>query len=140
MEAYIHDIPSFATFPHFTRHAGFAQLTQEKRTEVSRSLAPACNASAVTSACIRALYQLDTYTPTTSDGTPCLGMCVALSFHLLTNLLNFQRNISLGYIGENFNQADLKKYLDTYRPEASSYIIPVTTINGATNNGSDPVR
>jgi len=78
MEPHVHDIPSFATFPRFTRHAGFAQLTSEEDAGLSRS----CNASAVTSACIRALYQLDTYTPTTSDGTPSLGMYVALFFHL----------------------------------------------------------
>ena len=45
----------------------------------------------------------------------------------------------MGFIGENFNQIDLKTYLEKFRPEASSYTIPVTIIDGATNTDSDPV-
>lgn len=45
----------------------------------------------------------------------------------------------MGYAGENFNGADLQEYLKKYRYEASSYTIPVATIDGAINDDSVPV-
>lgn len=46
----------------------------------------------------------------------------------------------MAYIGQNFASADLKTYLQKYRAEASSYTIPVTTIDGGINLGVFPVR
>lgn len=46
----------------------------------------------------------------------------------------------MGLLGENFDQSDLDEYLGMYRTNVSSYIVPVTTIDNATNNDAIPVR
>jgi len=50
-----------------------------------------------------------------------------------------QWDTSMGLLGENFDQSDLDKYLGRYRINASSYIVPVTNIDNATNDDSIPV-
>ncbi|KAF8308704.1 subtilisin-like protein [Clavulina sp. PMI_390] len=119
IEAQIADVSSFATFASSQHLSHMADLTPEERVELEKRATPSsCSTSAVTSACIRALYGFDTYTPTTSTGTARLGI--------------------MAYIGQSFSQTDLKTYLTKFRPEAAAYTIPVTTIAGATNSASNP--
>ncbi|KAF8320678.1 subtilisin-like protein [Clavulina sp. PMI_390] len=112
IEAQIADISPFATFGD-AEHFGRISVRHEL---LKRDTPAACNTSAVTSACIRSLYAFDTYTPTTSTGTPRLGI--------------------MGYLGQSLSASDLTAYLTMYRPEAVSYTVPVTTIDGAVNSGA----
>lgn len=44
----------------------------------------------------------------------------------------------MGYIGQNFNPADLSLWTSKYRPEAMDYEIGIVTTDGAMNDPSDP--
>lgn len=44
----------------------------------------------------------------------------------------------MGYIGQNFNPADLPLWTSKYRPEAMDYKIGIVTTDGAMNDPSNP--
>lgn len=77
IQSFISDISPFATFAYAIPHAPHAALDIEERDTLDPSATPpACNPSAVTSACIRSLYGFNSYKPTTSTGTARIGMWV----------------------------------------------------------------
>lgn len=70
-----------------------------------------CNTSAISAECVRSTYKIDTYQPKPVAGVPDLGI--------------------IGWVGEAFQQESLTKYLETYRPEAANYTVPMYVAPGS---------
>ncbi|KAF8320754.1 family S53 protease [Clavulina sp. PMI_390] len=119
IEAQIADISSFATFASVQHFSSISGPTDKRRGELEKRVTPSgCTTSAVTPDCVRSLYGYDTYTPTTSTGTPRLGI--------------------MGLIGQGFLESDIAAFLSIFRSDdAAEYTVPVVTIAGAVN--SDPL-
>ncbi|KAF8320677.1 subtilisin-like protein [Clavulina sp. PMI_390] len=117
IEAQIADVSPFATFGDVKHFGRKSYIRKQEPPKLEKRGTPAsCNTSTVTPACVRSLYAFDTYTPTTSTGTARLGI--------------------MAYFGQSLLASDLTTYLTMFRPEASSYTIPVTAIDGAVNSGA----
>lgn len=117
---HISDVYPIATFGLVRSTTRFTKLSAEQEKAVEARATPAgCSTSAVTLACIRALYGFSSYVPTAITSTiPRIGI--------------------MAYIGQSFSPTDLKTYLTKFRSEAAAYTIPVVTSSGATNTPSSP--
>lgn len=91
-----------------------AENSLEKRAKPS-----SCSTSKVTPQCLKDYYGTTNYTRSTGSSTkPDVTV--------------------MGYIDQYVSQSDLTSFLLTYSSSASSYQIPITTRNGATNDASSP--
>jgi tripeptidyl-peptidase-1 len=83
----------------------------------SAATVPASCANTTTPACLRALYNTETYVPAATSNNK-LGIA--------------------GYLEEYASQADLTKFMTLFHPEAATAKFTVVQVNGGSNNQSDP--